>query len=217
MNNMSRELGRRLLSVTLLGSILASSTVPAQASGFQPIKPLPPITQNGLTSTQNDPHPATTKAPDPATALKAVNPSVILNSSGGASKGLTAVKVSHGAPSTFKTICDSAIDNFINTSGFIDTSNVPRVLGGGEIQDAEAFFDGQAPLPAQVDCLNQNGNAVVHEVHGEIERHFDPDLGGVKGFLGYPLTDETVTPDGVGRFNGFQGGSIYWTPTPVPM
>jgi len=27
-----------------------------------------------------------------------------------------------------------------------------------------------------------------------------------------PLTDETGTPDGVGRYNHFQGGSIYWTP-----
>ncbi len=32
-------------------------------------------------------------------------------------------------------------------------------------------------------------------------------------FLGYPVTDETGTPDGIGRFNHFaKGGSIYWTP-----
>ena len=31
--------------------------------------------------------------------------------------------------------------------------------------------------------------------------------------LGYPLTDETTTPDGVGRYNHFQSGSIYWTPS----
>jgi uncharacterized protein with LGFP repeats len=30
--------------------------------------------------------------------------------------------------------------------------------------------------------------------------------------LGSPLTDELTTPDGVGRFNHFQNGSIYWTP-----
>ena len=31
--------------------------------------------------------------------------------------------------------------------------------------------------------------------------------------LGYPITDETGTPDGIGRFNHFtNGGSIYWTP-----
>src|SRR6266404_1582062 len=30
-------------------------------------------------------------------------------------------------------------------------------------------------------------------------------------FVGCPLSDETVCPDGRGRFNRFQRGSIYWT------
>jgi uncharacterized protein with LGFP repeats len=33
--------------------------------------------------------------------------------------------------------------------------------------------------------------------------------------MGYPVTDETGTPDGIGRYNHFTGGagaSIYWTP-----
>ncbi|PSN10248.1 hypothetical protein C7271_26285, partial [filamentous cyanobacterium CCP5] len=38
-------------------------------------------------------------------------------------------------------------------------------------------------------------------------------LGGESSFLGQPETDELTTPDGVGRFNHFQGGSIYWTPS----
>jgi hypothetical protein len=39
-------------------------------------------------------------------------------------------------------------------------------------------------------------------------------LGWERGFLGYPVTDETGTPDGVGRFNHFANdGSIYWTPS----
>ena len=34
------------------------------------------------------------------------------------------------------------------------------------------------------------------------------------GYLGFPTTDETPTPDGIGRFNHFaDDGSIYWTPT----
>jgi hypothetical protein len=37
-------------------------------------------------------------------------------------------------------------------------------------------------------------------------------LGWERSFLRYPQTDETTTPDGVGRYNHFQGGSIYWTP-----
>lgn len=50
------------------------------------------------------------------------------------------------------------------------------------------------------------------EVHGRIRDKWSS-LGWEAGFLGYPLTDESVTPDRIGRFNHFQGGSIYWTPS----
>ncbi|MEO8701244.1 MAG: hypothetical protein ABI867_14435 [Kofleriaceae bacterium] len=36
-------------------------------------------------------------------------------------------------------------------------------------------------------------------------------FGGCGSFLGPALTDETTTPDGAGRYNVFQNGSIYWT------
>src|SRR4029450_6326470 len=39
-----------------------------------------------------------------------------------------------------------------------------------------------------------------------------PQLGGAAGFLGQPLIAETLTPDGVGRFRHYEGGSIYWHP-----
>ena len=52
----------------------------------------------------------------------------------------------------------------------------------------------------------------VHEVHGAILSRYLT-LGGPAGLLGLPITDETGTPDGVGRYNHFaHGGSIYWTP-----
>ncbi|MGH7601415.1 MAG: LGFP repeat-containing protein, partial [bacterium] len=51
----------------------------------------------------------------------------------------------------------------------------------------------------------------AHEVHGDIRKKWS-ELGWEKSFLGYPTTDETATPDKVGRFNHFQGGSIYWHP-----
>ncbi|GDY29684.1 choice-of-anchor D domain-containing protein [Gandjariella thermophila] len=54
----------------------------------------------------------------------------------------------------------------------------------------------------------------AHEVHGEILAHYKA-IGGPGSPLGYPVTDETGTPDGVGRynhFNGTGGASIYWTP-----
>ena len=37
-------------------------------------------------------------------------------------------------------------------------------------------------------------------------------LGGAAGFLGQPITAETATPDLVGRFRHYEGGSIYWHP-----
>ena len=52
----------------------------------------------------------------------------------------------------------------------------------------------------------------AHEVHGEIRNKWEA-LSWERGFLGYPVTDETGTPDGVGRYNHFQGGSIYWSPS----
>jgi len=51
----------------------------------------------------------------------------------------------------------------------------------------------------------------AHEVQGFIRAKWAA-FGGEQSFLGYPVTDELTTPDGVGRFSHFQGGSIYWTP-----
>jgi uncharacterized protein with LGFP repeats len=66
---------------------------------------------------------------------------------------------------------------------------------------------------ALVLCISSSIATIVlgFEVHGLIAQKWQS-LGGANGFLGEPLTNETTTPDGVGRFNHFQGGSIYWTP-----
>ncbi|MGY3564794.1 Ig-like domain-containing protein [Sinomonas sp. RB5] len=53
----------------------------------------------------------------------------------------------------------------------------------------------------------------AHEVHGAIYTRYAA-AGGPRGFLGFPTTDETKTPDGIGAYNHFSGssgGSIYWT------
>jgi uncharacterized protein with LGFP repeats len=53
-------------------------------------------------------------------------------------------------------------------------------------------------------------------VHGNIRNKWEA-LGWETGVLGYPVTDEMTTPDGIGRYNHFRKGntegSIYWTPT----
>jgi hypothetical protein len=56
----------------------------------------------------------------------------------------------------------------------------------------------------------------AYEVQGDIRAKYEA-LGGAAGPLELPLTDEMTTPDGVGRYNHFEGGSIYWTPRTGPM
>ena len=51
----------------------------------------------------------------------------------------------------------------------------------------------------------------ANEVHGGILARYRA-VGGPWSVLGLPVTHERWTPDGRGRFNHFQRGSIYWTP-----
>lgn len=57
----------------------------------------------------------------------------------------------------------------------------------------------------------RRGTAESFEIHGSILAKWKK-LGGVKGTFGYPVTDETVTPNQIGRYNHFQNGSIYYRP-----
>ena len=85
-------------------------------------------------------------------------------------------------------------------------------------------FLGQPTTPEQ-DCPDHRGcfrhsqsgsiywspQTGAHEVHGAIRGQYAA-LGWERSFLGYPVTDESRTSDGIGRYNHFQGGSIYWSP-----
>ena len=52
----------------------------------------------------------------------------------------------------------------------------------------------------------------AHEVHGAILARFRS--AGNAAHYGLPITDESKTPDGIGRYNHFTSGrSIYWTPS----
>lgn len=57
-------------------------------------------------------------------------------------------------------------------------------------------------------------NIGAYEVHGAIHDKW-ASLGWEKSTLGYPVSDETSTPDGIGRYNNFEHGSIYWHPDPT--
>ncbi len=62
-----------------------------------------------------------------------------------------------------------------------------------------------------------SASAGAHEVHGAIRKKYNH-KGGPDSDLALPVTDETKTPDGKGRFNHFSGnGSIYWHPETGPM
>jgi Ca2+-binding RTX toxin-like protein len=55
-----------------------------------------------------------------------------------------------------------------------------------------------------------NGAPQAYYVINGIRAKYDA-LGGASSFLGLPTTDEGYTPDGLGAYNHFRGGSIYWT------
>ena len=59
----------------------------------------------------------------------------------------------------------------------------------------------------------------AHVLVGLISARYS-EMGAADSWLGFPLTGEQGTPDGVGRYVHFQNGSIYWTPKlgaqPVP-
>lgn len=58
-------------------------------------------------------------------------------------------------------------------------------------------------------------NGIAHQVGGRIRNKWG-DLGWEGAALGYPITDERKTPDGVGRFNHFQGVPSIGLLTPMP-
>lgn len=53
---------------------------------------------------------------------------------------------------------------------------------------------------------------VAHQIGGSIRDKWG-ESGWENGILGYPTTDEEVALDQAGRFNHFENGSIFWTPS----
>lgn len=64
---------------------------------------------------------------------------------------------------------------------------------------------GYSSLPGGTSCPNGNGSTV-----GAIDARYR-ELGACGSVLGKPQSGEKGTPDGVGRYNVFDNGSIYWT------
>ncbi len=66
-------------------------------------------------------------------------------------------------------------------------------------------------LQCQNGRLYNRADVGTFEVNGRILDKYDQ-YGAEWSFIGYPLTDESPTADGVGRYNHFQAGSIFWHP-----
>ncbi|NYJ06585.1 hypothetical protein [Petropleomorpha daqingensis] len=73
-----------------------------------------------------------------------------------------------------------------------------RTIGAGQVQDY---------VLGSIYWTQATG---AHEVYGAIKARYDV-VGGPGSYLGFPTTGETGTADGVGRFNDFERGSIYYT------
>jgi hypothetical protein len=93
---------------------------------------------------------------------------------------------------------DPAIDAFANAHLWLG-SKVGGVQGtlGRDFQD----FSGGT-------VYDYEGQ--VHEVHGQILVEYRA-LGGPGGWLGFPISDQTLKCNAIEYFNNFQYGAIYWT------
>ncbi len=86
-----------------------------------------------------------------------------------------------------------------------------RSFLGPPVHGTMATPDGKGGLYAAFinGSIYWRGDLGAHVVRGEI-RELWKAYGWESGWLGYPITDETVLADG-GRFGVFENGSIYWT------
>jgi uncharacterized protein with LGFP repeats len=129
-----------------------------------------------------------------------VNPDVMAAVTGIANRGATLAAVAaRPAAGVATTLSPAALGNVIAQPG--------STVAGSAIRPPLAV-EATAVTPDRIGPVISFGTA--REVHGAIRAKYLA-LGAEASVLGYPTTDETGTPDGIGRFNHFEGGSIYWT------
>lgn len=87
-------------------------------------------------------------------------------------------------------------------------------FGDATTPESNAARGGKFQVFAKASSIYWHPNVsggVARQVEGRIRDKWR-DLGWENSRLKYPTTDQTITPDGKGRFNHFEGGSIYWSP-----
>lgn len=83
---------------------------------------------------------------------------------------------------------------------------------GQPISPEQTSSDGQGRFRVyQNSTIYWSPRTGAHEVHGAIREQYLR-MGAENSRLGYPVSDETPAPDGMGRVNNFEHGSIYWSP-----
>jgi hypothetical protein len=92
--------------------------------------------------------------------------------------------------------------NYTSADGFLGTPTIPESVAPDGVGHYRHYQGGS---------IYWTPTTCAYEVHGAIRGKWSA-LGWETSLLGYPVTDETVTPDGIGRYNHFQHGSVYWTP-----
>lgn len=87
-----------------------------------------------------------------------------------------------------------------------------RSAVGYPVSDETAVGDGRGRVNRfERGSISWSPTTGASEVRGSIEAAWLA-LGGQRSALGYPLSNELGTPDGRGRFNRFEAGSVYFSP-----
>ncbi|MFC4127614.1 LGFP repeat-containing protein [Nocardia rhizosphaerae] len=83
-------------------------------------------------------------------------------------------------------------------------------LGDPTSPESDAAAGGKYQTFANNAAIYWHPDTDAHTVAGQIRDKY-AEHGNESGKLGYPVTREQSTPNGAGRFNHFQKGSIYWS------
>jgi hypothetical protein len=147
-------------------------------------------------------------------------------------RALGFVAGSLGKPQTIERGCPDGKGRFVHFDGgsIYWTPDTGAIYVHGAIRDKwqaigwETSFIGyptvdEAPCSDGAGRFSQFEHGMIYwsptstasVIRGDIQIHWQS-LGAEGGLLGYPTTDETPTPDGKGRYSGFDHGVIYWTP-----
>lgn len=143
----------------------------------------------------------TTVLEKPPVAAASVDPKVMAAVTGIANRGDTLAAVAaKSSPTSAVTSRPNLLEAVVAQPASTATGSAIKAPVAGAVTGV---------TPDRIGPVVATGSA--REVHGAIRAKYLA-LGAEASVLGYPTTDETATPDGIGRFNHFESGSIYWTP-----